>query len=40
MFLRDAILFRSDLLAVPRTAHGFSTRAGGVSTLAHTASIC
>ena len=39
MFLRDAILFRSDLLAVPRAAHGFSTRAGGVSTLAHTASM-
>ena len=31
MFYKDGILFRSTALALPRVAHGFSTRLGGVS---------
>ena len=39
MFFRDGILYRSDVLQVPCTAHGFSSREGGVSTLPHLASL-
>lgn len=40
MFIRDGILYRSSLLSdTPGIVHGFSTRDGGVSTLAHTASM-
>ena len=40
MFLQDGILLRSSLLLEDSCiVHGFSTRAGGVSTLAHTASM-
>ena len=39
MFKQDGILTRSDLLSVPGVRHGFSARAGGVSTLPHTASL-
>ncbi len=37
MFIRDGILFRSDLLLSEDIFHGFSTREGGVSRLPHTA---
>ena len=40
MFIRDGILFRSTLLGeIPGVRHGFSGRAGGVSTLEHTRSL-
>lgn len=39
MFHQDGILTRSDLLSLPGVRHGFSARAGGVSTLPHTASL-
>ena len=40
MFLRDGILYRSTILAdEPGIVHGFSTRDGGISSLAHTASM-
>ena len=39
MFKQDGILTRSALLAIPGVRHGFSARAGGVSTLPHTASL-
>lgn len=39
MFIRDKILFSSDLLDADGICHGFSTREGGVSTLSHTASM-
>ena len=39
MFIRDGILYRSDVLcSVPGVLHGFSGRAGGVSVLEHTRS--
>lgn len=36
MFIKDTILFRSDLLSDGDIFHGFSTREGGVSRLPHT----
>ena len=39
MFVLDHAFFRSTLLDDDRIVHGFSTRRGGVSTLAHTASM-
>ena len=39
MFIKDGILFRSDLLSADGTVHGFSTREGGVSRLPHTAAM-
>ena len=40
MFIRDGIIYRSDVLsAVPGVLHGFSGRAGGVSVLEHTRSL-
>lgn len=39
MFYYNTYTWKSDVLDVPGTAHGFSTREGGVSTLPHTASM-
>lgn len=39
MFIKDGIIFRSDLLSADGIAHGFSTREGGISHLSHTASM-
>ena len=39
MFQRDGILVKSDIFDSPRIRHGFSGRAGGVSTHPHTASL-
>lgn len=39
MFSEDGVIFRSSLLALPGICHGFSTRAGGVSTHPHTCSM-
>ncbi|MCR4906546.1 MAG: peptidoglycan editing factor PgeF [Clostridiales bacterium] len=39
MFYRDGILTRSDVLAFPGVRAGFSSRAGGMSTLPHTATL-
>lgn len=39
MFYYNTYTWKSNVLDVPGTAHGFSTREGGVSTLPHTASM-
>ncbi len=39
MFYLKKNIWKSDILDIPRVAHGFSTRKGGVSTLPHTASM-
>lgn len=36
MFYKDGNIYRSSLLDIPGTAHGFATRRGGVSTCPHT----
>ena len=36
MFYPDGIIMRSSVLESPKTAHGFSTRLGGVSTHPYT----
>ena len=39
MFSKNGIIYRSDIISDPRVAHGFSGRAGGVSTITHLASL-
>ncbi|MCI8610668.1 MAG: laccase domain-containing protein [Clostridiales bacterium] len=39
MFYRDRYIWKSGILDIPGTSHGFSTRKGGVSALPHTASM-
>lgn len=39
MFSKNGIIYRSDIISDPRVAHGFSGREGGVSTIAHLASL-
>lgn len=39
MFTYNGYVWQSDILNIPRVRHGFSTRKGGVSTEAHTASM-